>query len=210
MLSALLFFMIFIGVTISVLQIYNFHYNLNFGVKGKKSHAEEKRLSDLSIKAQEYSETGASPGFIQAAKGVFGRDFDHRIVLAAFSGGREETYAEPLLRRKSNVVCNGKLKILHLPFWRTNPPKKDIRGVLLKVVFINCLLALFFGGLSVYTIAYEVSAGRLSWFNNEFILMLIIYALVLLTYVVSKFDIYMHDIYMIGKLGNPCIENFDK
>nr|WP_297462085.1 hypothetical protein [uncultured Halomonas sp.] len=210
MLSALLFFMIFVGVTISVLQIYNFHYNLNFGVKEKRSHAEEKSLNELTIKAKETSETGSSPGFIQAAKDVFGRDFDHRIVLAAFSGENREIYAEPLLRRKNNIVCNGKIKILHLPFWKTNPPKKDIRGLLLKIVFINCLLALFFGGLSVYTIAYEASAGYFSWFNNELILMLLIYALVLLTYVVSKFDIYMHDIYMIGKLDNPCVDDVDK
>lgn len=199
MLSILIFFMITVGVTISVYQIYEFHYNINFGIKEKK--ASTNALSDLSIKAKKYSETGISADFIQAAKDVFGRDFDHRVVLAAFSGEKKHIYAEPLLRRKNNIVCNGKIKILHLPFWKTNPPTKDIRSVLLKIVFINCLLALFFGGLSVYTEAYEISTDSLSWVNNEFILMLAVFLLVLITHVVSKFDIYMHDIYVIGRLN---------
>lgn len=202
--SMLIFFMIFVGVTISVYQIYDFHYNLNFGVKGKRPRGDNKDLRDLSLMAKESSETGASPSFIQAVENVFGCGLDHRIILTAFSEGKEEIYAEPLLRRKSNIVCNGKIQILHLPFWKTNPPTKEIRGLLLKIVLINCLLALFFGGLSVYTIAYEIPTDFLSWVNNELILMLAIFLLVLLTYVASKFDIYMHDIYMIGKLNKLC------
>ncbi|GAB2800672.1 hypothetical protein GCM10027040_30360 [Halomonas shantousis] len=204
MLSILIFFMIFVGVTISIYQVYDIHYNLNFDDEEKTPHVEDRELNDLSLKAKEYSETGKPHGFIQAVQNIFGDGFNHRTLLHVFSEEKEHVYAKPLLRRKKNIVCDGRIKVRHLPFLQTSPPTKDIRGGLLVIVVANCLLALFFGGMSVYTTAYEVSVGYLSWFNNEFILMLLILLLVSVTYFISKFDMYMHDIYQIGKLNDLC------
>lgn len=206
MLTVLIFFLIYLGVTISIWQVYNFHYNLNFRNQEIRSHIEESQLKDLSLKAKEYSETGTSSGFLQAVESVFGRDFDHRIVLAAFSRKDERAYVKPLLWRKNNIVCNGRIKILHLSFLKTSPPTIDIRGVLLITTIINSFLVLFLGGMSVYTIAYEVSVDHLSWFNDELVLMLAIYSVVAFTYLISRFDLYMHDIYQIGKLNNDLCE----
>lgn len=202
MLSILIFVMIYAGVTLALYQVYDIHYNLNFDDEEIKSRAESELLKDLSSKAKQYEESGATSGFIQTVKDVFGRGLDYRIVLAAFAEEKKYAYAEPLLRRKGKVVSNGEIKILHLPFWKTSPPKKDIRGILLPLIILNSLLVLGLGGLSVYTIAYKVSIDSLWWFNDELILMLIIYTLVLINHLVSKFDIYMHDLYQIGKLSD--------
>ncbi|MCG7600118.1 hypothetical protein MHM84_09985 [Halomonas sp. McH1-25] len=202
MLSFLVFCMIFVGVTISLYQVYDVHYNLNFDDEEQRPHALNKELKELSDKANEYSETGSPHNFMQAVNHIFGHGFDHRVVLAALTGERRHAYAEPLLRRKNNVVLNGRLKILHLPFWKTNPPTKSVRGILLTFILVNSLLALFWGAMSVYTVAYEVSISQLSWLNDEAILMALVYFSILLTYLASKLDSYMHDIYQVGKLNS--------
>ncbi|MHB0776264.1 hypothetical protein [Halomonas sp. WWR20] len=208
MLDVLIFITIYIGVTISIYQIYDIYYKLDSRDDEEMSSAENGSFQSLSLKANEYARTGASPGFMQAVKNVFGCDLDHRIVLAAFAGEKPQINAAPLLRRKNNIVCNGKIRILHLPFWKTNPPTKDIRGVLLPVVIINSLLVLFLAGLSVYTQSYEVTVDYLWWFNSEFTLMVLIYTLILITHFLSKFGLYMHDIYQIGKLnGSFCADH---
>lgn len=201
MLSFFIFFMIFVGVTVALYQVYDVHYNLNFDDEEQRPRALSKELEILSEKANEYAETGSSPGFIQAVNRIFGHGFDHRIVLAALTGDRRQKYAEPLLRRKKNIVLNGCLKILHLPFWKTSPPSKDLRGVLITFIIANSLLALFWGAMSVYTVSYEVSVSQLSWLNDELVLMILIYLSILLTYAASKLELYMHDIYQVGKLN---------
>ncbi|MFD2438239.1 hypothetical protein [Modicisalibacter luteus] len=100
MLSFFIFFMIFVGVTIALYQVYDVHYNLNFDDEEQRPRALSKELEILSEKANEYAETGSSPGFIQAVNRIFGNGFDYRIVLAALTGDRRQKYAEPLLRRK--------------------------------------------------------------------------------------------------------------
>jgi hypothetical protein len=202
MLSFLIFFMIFVGVTVSLYQVYDVHYNLNFDDEDQRPRTLNKELEFLSDKANEYAKTGSSPSFIQAVNRIFGQGFDHRVVFTALTGDRKQNYAAPLLRRKKNIVSNGCLKILHLPFWKTNPPTRDLRGLLLTFIIANSLLALFWGAMSVYTVAYEVSISQLAWLNDEFFLMVLIYLSILLTYAASKLELYMHDIYQVGKLNS--------
>ncbi|SFH27513.1 hypothetical protein [Modicisalibacter xianhensis] len=201
MLSILIYVLIYAGVTLALYQVYDIHYNLNFDDEDTRSRTENEELEALSREAKAYEETGESAGFVQAAHRIFGRSFDYRIALVAFREGTQKTYAEPLLRRKRHVVSDGGLKVRHLASWTTRPPGNDIRGVLLPVIIVNCLLVLFLGGLSVYTIAYEVPMEALQWANDEFILMVIIGVLLLMNFAISKFDIYMHDLYQLGKLS---------
>lgn len=204
MLEFSILFLIYAGVAVSIYQLYDIYCNQSQSIEEEdnETHAMRKDLKGLSLQAEEYSRTGSSSGFMQAVKDIYGRDFDPRLVLAAFSTEKSQYNAEALLRRKNNVLVNGKIKIRHLPFWKTNPPMTDIRGPLLTIIIINSLLVLFLGGLGVYTMAYEVSVTYLAWANSGLVLMLMIYSLILLTHILSKFDGYMHDIYRIGQLNN--------
>ena len=202
MLSFLIFFMIFVGVTIALYQVYDIHYQLNFDDEEQRPHTLNKELDELTVMAKECAATGTCASFIQAVNTVFGQGFDHRIVLAALTGDRSQQYAEPLLRRKNSLVLNGCIKILHLPFWKTRPPAREFRGALLAFIIANSLLALFWGAMSVYTVSYEITINSLAWLNDELVLMLLIYLSILLTYAASKLDLYLHDIYQIGKLNS--------
>lgn len=199
MLSILIFFLIYVGVSMAVYQLYDIYHRQNFGDEEKRARKGRQELGDLAHKAREYRETGGSAGFVQGVKAFFGSDFDPRVALAAFSQGEELPNVEPLLRRKNNILCNGKIRICHPLGIRTNPPTKDSRGVSIALIIINCLLALFLGGLSVYAIGYDVPAA---WMQDESILMLLIYALILFTHLIAKVDNYLNDLYQIGQL-NP-------
>lgn len=202
MLSVLLLFLIYVGVCLSIYQVYDIYCNPNVLEDEENTPSNENAaLNDLSLQAKEYAETGRLSGFIQTVKKAFGEDIDYRVALAAFTGGNGLTEAEALLRRKNNVVLNGRIKIRHLSLFTTHPPTIDIRGPLLSTIVINMLIVLFIAGLSVLTTAYEFSIDSLSWTNNELILMLMIYFLIAFTHALSKFDRYMNDIYKIGKLN---------
>jgi hypothetical protein len=198
MLSILIFFLIYAGVSITVYQLYDIYHSQNFADEEKRARIGGQEIEDLAHQAKEYRETGSSTGFIKGVKAFFGSDFDPRIALAAFSQGDKLPNVEPLLRRKSNITCNGKIRIRH-PFGiKTNPPSKDSRGIAIALIIINCLLALFLGGLSVYSIGYDVPAA---WMHDESILMLLIYALILFTHLIARADNYLSDLYQIGKLN---------
>lgn len=197
----IVFFIIFVGVTIALYQVYEVNYNINFGNEKKLSQANNIRLAELSAKAKASTQTPARSDFDQAAASVFGPKLDREMALAAFSEEKQSTYAIPLLRRKERLVYNGDIKVRHLPFWKTKLPSVDVRGLLIILVIINCFLAQLLGGMSIYTINYKFSMPSLLWLNDPFILMLVICALIFMTYVISKLDMYMNDIYQIGKLS---------
>lgn len=198
MLSILIFFLIYAGVSIAVYQLYDIYHSQNFADEEKRARAGKQELEDLALKAKTYRETGASAGFVQGVNAFFGSGFDPRVALAAFSPSDELPNVEPLLRRKNNIICNGKIRIRHAFGLKTRPPTKDTRGMAIAVIIINCLLALFLGGLSVYSIGYDVPAA---WMNDEATLMVLIYALILFTHLIAKLDNYMNDLYQIGKLN---------
>ncbi|MDW5377901.1 hypothetical protein R6258_13300 [Halomonas sp. HP20-15] len=203
MLELSILFLIYVGVALSIYQLYDIYCNQSQSIEeeDEKTHARRQVLKSLALKADEHARTGESSGFIQAVKAIYGPDIDPRMVLTAFSAEKPQDKAEALLRRKNNIVVNGRIKILHLSFWKTNPPAVDIRGTLLTVIIFNSLAVLFLGGLSVYTIAYEVSIDYLTWANSSLVLMLLVYSLIVLTHLLAKFDMYMHDIHQIGQLN---------
>ncbi len=198
MLSILIFFLIYAGVSFAVYQLYDIYHHQNFGDEEKRAREGTASLEALSQRAKEYRETGSSAGLVEGVRAFFGGELDPRVALAAFSRGEGLPNVEPLLRRKHRLVCNEKIRIRH-PFGiTTNPPARNTRGLALSAIIINCLLALFLGGLSVYSIGYDVPAA---WMHDESILMLLIYALILFTHLIAKADVYMNDLYLIGKLN---------
>lgn len=62
----------------------------------------------------------------------------------------------------------------------------------------SSFLAQLQGAMSTYTMHYGFSMPSLVWINDPLLVMLLIYSLILITYGISKFDMYMHDLYQIG------------
>lgn len=197
----IIFVIILVGVTAALYQVYDVNHNINVGNEKKLSRADKARLAELSAKAKTSSNEHSEAEFDQAAAAVFGPGITRKMALTAFNDEEEGRYAIPLLRRREKLVYNGDVKVKHLSFWVTKLPKFDVRGLLITLVIINCFLAQLLGGMSIYTIHYKFSASALLWINEPFYLMIIIYVLIFMTFCISRFDMYMNDIYQIGKLS---------
>lgn len=218
MLTYIFFIMIFVGVTTALYQVYETHFNINFGNEKKLSSTDKGHLIVLTDKAKIASQTNARTDFDQAVSCIFGPEFDQDIALAAFADEKESRYAAPLLRRRLRLRFNegaegkmsGDVKVHHLPLLmprflripclRTKLPRINVRGVLITLIIVNCFLVQLLGAMSIYTIHYEVPASILSWLNDPLIVMLSIYGLIFVSYLISKLDMYMHDLYQLGKL----------
>ncbi|MDQ7729654.1 hypothetical protein [Halomonas sp. SpR8] len=206
MLIYIVFLMIFVGVTAALYQVYEIHYNINVGNDKKLSTADKSRLEVLSGQAKIAVQTHERAGFDQAAVNALGAEFDRDIVLKAFAEKEKSAYAIPLLRRKNRLLFNGNkgdvnsIKVHHLPFWKTKLPSKSIRIVLIISIIVNCFLIQLLGGLSIYTIGYPILTPFWAWLNEPFMVMLVIYALVFMAYVISRLDMYMHDLYQLRRL----------
>jgi len=142
------------------------------------------------------------------AANALGAEFNRDIALAAFSEEEAGSYAIPLLRRKKRLSFNGvregaerqRIEVRHLPFWKTTLPHINIRAALIALVIVNCFLVQLLAAMTVYTISYPISTPFLAWLNDPLIIMLVIYAFIFMSLLVSKFDRYMHDLYQLGKL----------
>lgn len=200
MLSAVMFVLIFLGVAISVYQVYDIYYAQNFEDDERQSR-DDSALGNLSRRAEEYQATGESGGLLELAGRHFGARFDDLLVLSAAARPKAPLYLAALMRRHRHIVSNGRIRVRHLFAWMTRPPSVDSRPLLLTLVLVNCLVVMFLGGLSLYTIAYQVSVASLAWMNSEWVLMLSIYAVIALTHVISRLDAYLHDLYLIGRLA---------
>lgn len=200
--------MIFVGVTVALYQVYEIHYNINFGNDKKLSTADKSHLLVLSKQAKTATQPHARAAFDQAAASTLGPDFNRDIALAAFAEEEEGRYAIPLLRRKKRLSFNGvregaersRIKVRHLAFWKTTLPNFNIRAALITLVIFNCFLVQLLAAMSIYTISYPVSTPLLSWLNDPLLVMLVIYAFIFISLLISKFDRYMHDLYQLGKL----------
>lgn len=208
MLIYFVFFMIFVGVTVALYQVYDIHYNINIGNDKKLSKADKSRLKVLSEQAKIAQQNHAWADFEQAAANAFGPEFNRDIALAAFSEEEAGSYAIPLLRRKKRLSFNGvregaesnRIKVRHLPFWKTTLPRTNIRAALIILVILNCFLVQLLAAMSVYTLGYPVSMPWLAWLNDPMAVMLLIYAFIFTSLLISTFDRYMHDLYQLGKL----------
>lgn len=208
MLIYFVFFMIFVGVTVALYQVYEIHYNINVGNDKKLSHADKSRLKVLSDQARHAKQNHAWADFNQSVTNTLGPEFNRNIALVAFAEEKAGSYAIPLLRRKKRLSFNGvkagaesnRVKVRHLPFWKTTLPRTNIRAALITLVILNCFLVQLLAAMSVYTISYPVSTAWLAWLNDPMAVMLLIYAFILTSLLISKFDRYMHDLYQLGKL----------
>lgn len=210
MLMFMLFFTIFVGVTIALYQVYETNFNINFGNDKKLSAADQRCLKKLSKRAKSLTDTSSYSNFDEMVNKIFGPKFDSNIVLAAFANESEGAYAIPLLRRKDrlrfngakNDIHRGDVTVRHLPFWKTLLPSVDARGFWVTLIILNCFLIQLLGAMSIYTLNYEISSSFLIWLNDPLVVVLVIYTLIFITYVISKFDLYMHDLYQLSKLFN--------
>ena len=196
MLDALALLMIFIGVTFSIYQLYDIYYDQNFGddeLSARGDVPDMEALADLAT-------TADGDTFRRAIRSTFGEDVDEHVVRQVLASESRQLRAEPLLRRGHRLVFDGGLRVRHLPFWKTRPPRHDFRNALLLLILACCLTVLFMGGLSVYTNAYPLSAPWLTWANVPWILMIVIYGLIGLTHLLARLDKYLHDIHEIGRL----------
>ncbi|KAA0020545.1 hypothetical protein F0A16_01750 [Salinicola corii] len=200
MISVLTFLLIFVGVAVSVYQVYDIYYAQNFE-DDERQASSETPLGQLSQQAERYAATGEPQRLLDIAGRLFGAHFDQRLLLSAASLPNAPQYLGALLRRGRRIVINGRLRVRHPLAWKTNLPRRDSRPVLLTLVLVNCLVVMFLGGLSLYTIAYRVPVESLAWMNSDWILMLLIYAVIAMTHGISRLDGYLHDLYLIGTLS---------
>ncbi|GEN26480.1 hypothetical protein HVA01_01260 [Halovibrio variabilis] len=203
MLIYIVFLIIFVGVTGALYQVYETHYNINVGNDKKLSNANKSRLKELSAKAITATQTNASSAFDHAVSNALGPEFDRGVALTAFTQAEEGSYAIPLLRRKAQLRFNGDndaVTVRHLPFWQTQLPRINSRAVLVALVIVNCFLVQLLGAMSIYTLNYPVSLPWLAWLNEPLVVMLLIYALLFISFMIAKLDRYMHDLYQLGAL----------
>ncbi|CAM0557531.1 hypothetical protein EHLJMEHL_02623 [Vreelandella titanicae] len=212
MLIYIVFLMIFVGVTAALYQVYEIHYNINVGNDKKLSKADKSDLQALSEQAKTATQTHARSDFDQAAANTLSPNLDREIALKAFAEEEKGVYAIPLLRRKARLRFNGEscvsknsaninsVKVRHLPFWKTTLPRTNIRAALITLVILNCFLVQLLAAMSVYTLGYPVSTPWLAWLNDPMAVMLLIYAFIVTSLLITKFDRYMHDLYQLGKL----------
>lgn len=208
MLIYIVFFMIFVGVTIALYQVYEIHYNINVGNDKKLSKADKSLLKMLSDQAKTAQQNYAWADFDQRTSNALGPELNRDIALVAFAEEKVGSYAIPLLRRKRRLGFNGDtegakrscITVRHLPFWKTTLPHFNIRAALIILVIINCFLVQLLAAMTVYTISYPLSTPLLAWLNEPLIVMLVIYAFIFTTFFISKFDRYMYDLYQLGKL----------
>ena len=79
-------------------------------------------------------------------------------------------------------------------------PHINIRAALIALVIVNCFLVQLLAAMTVYTISYTISTPLLAWLNEPLIVMLVIYAFIFMTFLISTLDRYMHDLYQLGEL----------
>lgn len=198
------FFLIFVGVTFALHQVYSVHYAINFEDEEERPERVNQALKTLADEAESCRDGEPSEGFKQAVARIFGGGVAPRLVLAAVAPGSRKAFAEPLLRRRGRIESRseprGELTVAHLPFWKTRPPRRYRRGPVLVLVMACSLMALFWGGMSIFTAAYPVAAPALAWLNSLAVLTALVYASALLAFAASRLDLYLHDLQQIGRL----------
>ncbi|GED22293.1 hypothetical protein HHA01_12700 [Halomonas halmophila] len=191
------FLLIFVGVTFALYQVYSVHYTLNFDDEAERPEQVNRDMKTLVEAAGSGVSGGPSPDFEAEVRRLFGQVVSARLVLTAVHTG----CLEPLLRRRRRVENRDGLIIAHLPFWKTRPPARYPRGLILTCLILCSLLALFWGGMSVFTLGYPLQGAGLAWANHLGVLTALVYVSALLAWGAAKLDGYLHDIQQIGRLS---------
>ena len=208
MLTALIFLMILVGVTVSWYQIYQMHFNINTYDSVKLTGQKNRQFEKLSVNEKRAVENQDTSLLDEAAVDIFGNDFNVAALRIAFSKEGQETYGVPLLRRKRGLVLNsssekatGRVSARHTPGFKTGLPSINLRSFFMVAVIANGGLIQLLAAMSIYTIHYEVSVSMLAWINQPVMIMSTIFFIVLLNYLISKIDAYLHDLYQVEKLN---------
>ncbi|MBN8413271.1 MULTISPECIES: hypothetical protein [Halomonas] len=199
--SIALYVAIYLAVLLSIYQVYYIYYEQHFADFEKRPGLDEEGLAELSGLARQVREGGDRTAFEAAVRSRLGDRLDPRVVLAAFAREGEPVNAAQLLRRRRQIVTNGSIMVRHLARWKTTPPARDIRGLMILVITVLCLSVLALGGLAIYTVGYQLASPSLAWANEPAVLLALIAGLIVATHLVYKLDVYLHDLYQIGRLN---------
>ncbi|MCA0974903.1 hypothetical protein LCL99_10490 [Halomonas denitrificans] len=199
--SIALYVAIYLAVLLSIYQVYYIYYEQHFADFEKRPGLDEEGLAELSGLARQVREGGDRTAFEAAVRSRLGDRLDPRVVLAAFAREGEPVNAAQLLRRHRQIVTNGSIMVRHLARWKTTPPVRDVRGLMILVITVLCLSVLALGGLAIYTVGYQLASPTLAWANEPAVLLALIVGLIVATHLVYKLDVYLHDLYQIGRLN---------
>ncbi|WP_447956574.1 hypothetical protein [Vreelandella sp. EE7] len=198
MLSAIVYALIFIGVTATLYQLYAVNYAINFDNHKKLSMKDRARLESLKAAAERDRESGGQE-FGQAVETALGAEFDKTLAREAFEREDDEA-AMALLRRRSQLRFGPRLTARLPLVGRMALPRRDWRPLFIGLVILNSLIAQFLGGMSIYTLLYPVITPSLGWLNEPVILMVLIFLLIPLNYLIGQLDFYLNDLYQLGRL----------
>lgn len=208
MLTALVFLMILVGVTISWYQIYQMHFNINTYDSSKLSGKKSSQFEKLRANEKRAVENQDTSLLDEAAVDIFGNDFNVEALRIAFSEAGQERYGVPLLKRRKGLVLNascqkrsGRAIARHAPCITTGLPSINLRSFFIVAVIANGGLIQLLAAMSIYTIHYKVSVSILAWINQPVMIMSTIFFIVLLNYLISRIDAYLHDLYQVEKLN---------
>lgn len=190
-------------MTAALYQVYETHYRINFGNDKKLSDEDKSLLTTLSDDACLTLKTDDWSTFDQSISRLLGTAIPRDIARMAFAQEQKSTYTIPLLRSRQRLMFKSdkaNTLVRHVPGLITKLPTLNVRGLLITLIIINCFLVQLLGAMSIYTLNYEVSMPALVWLNDPFAVMVVIYAFIFTSYVMARLDMYLHDLYQLGKL----------
>ncbi|WNL39267.1 hypothetical protein RN346_01565 [Halomonas sp. PAMB 3232] len=201
MLIALVYGLIFVGVTATLYQLYAVNYAINFDNAQKLSSHNRAKLARLDAAAGQggRGENAQAETFDHAVEATLGEHFDKTLAREAIEND-DENAARALLRRHATLRFGTRVSARMGPLGRVHLPKRDWRALFITLVIINSLIAQFLGGMSIYTLLYPVQTPALAWLNEPVILMGLIFLLLPVNHLLGRLDFYLNDLYRIGQL----------
>lgn len=208
MLTVLIFFLIFVGVTLALYQVYALHFNINFDHAKKLSKESKSNVNALTLAFRDSEEGTNLANRKHVITTLLGKELEPHVAHRAFSEQGINVYGVSLIRRYKKMVfedagqksLTSEPMVRHFPFFKTRLPRVNARGLLIILVIFNCCLTQLLGAMSIYTISYSVNVFGFHWLNEPVFVMLAIYAIVLINLVIFKLDMYLHDLYTIRQL----------
>ncbi|MFI0474152.1 hypothetical protein ACGLWX_15665 [Halomonas sp. HMF6819] len=202
MLIALVYGLIFVGVTATLYQLYAVNYAINFDNAQKLSSNNRAKLARLNAAAGQgvRGDDAHAETFDHAVEATLGEHFDKTLAREAIESD-DENAARALLRRHNDLHFDTRISARVGPLGRVHLPRRDWRALFITLVIINSLIAQFLGGMSIYTLLYPVQTPALSWFNEPAILMGLIFLLLPVNHLLGQLDFYLNDLYRIGRLA---------
>ncbi|UYF99642.1 hypothetical protein [Halomonas sp. GD1P12] len=201
MLIALVYGLIFVGVTATLYQLYAVNYAINFDNAQKLSSTNRAKLARLGAAAGQggQGKDTHAETFDHAVDATLGEHFDKTLAREAIESN-DENAARALLRRHDDLRFGSRVSARMGPLGRAHLPRRDWRALFITLVIINSLIAQFLGGMSIYTLLYPVQAPALVWLNEPAILMGLIFLLLPVNHLLGQLDFYLNDLYRIGRL----------